>query len=112
MKKIYILSAILCAMTFMPVEVSAKTAAEPIMNYMPDDTNIRIEMENRAVSIYGAQNMILEIVSVTGKPIQKIKIESTSQRIELNLPKGSMQLIDTKRYLLKVGSVVRKVFIR
>lgn len=104
MKKIYILSAILCAMTFMPVEVSAKTAAEPIMNYMPDDTNIRIEMENRAVSVYGAQNMILEIVSVTGKPIQKIKIESTSQRIELNLPKGC--------YILKVGSVVRKVFIR
>lgn len=104
MKKMYIVSAILCAMTFMPLEVAAKAAAEPIMTYMPDDPNVRIEMENRAVSVYGAQNMVLEIVSVTGKPIQKIKIENPSQRIDLNLPKGC--------YILKVGSVVRKVFIR
>ena len=74
-KKIYILSAIFCAVTLMPIEVSAKIAAEPIMNFMPDDTNVKIEMEHKAVSVYGAQNMVLEIVSVTGKPIQKIKIE-------------------------------------
>lgn len=103
-KKIYILSAIFCAVTLMPIEVSAKIAAEPIMNFMPDDTNVKIEMEHKAVSVYGAQNMVLEIVSVTGKPIQKIKIESASQRIELNIPKGC--------YILKVGSVVRKIFIR
>lgn len=74
------------------------------MNFMPDDTNIRIEVENKAVSVYGAQGMMLEIVSLTGKPIQKVKIESASQRIELNVPKGC--------YILKVGSVVRKVSIR
>lgn len=103
-KKIYIFSALLFAAAFMPIYISAKPAAEPIMNFMPDDTNIRIEVENKAVSVYGAQGMMLEIVSLTGKPIQKVKIESASQRIELNVPKGC--------YILKVGSVVRKVSIR
>lgn len=104
MKKIYILSAIFCAIASMPLEVSAKAAAEPIMNYMPDDTNIRIEIENKAISVYGAQGMTLEIVSLTGKQMQRVRIESASQRIELNVPKGC--------YILKVGSVVRKVSIR
>lgn len=104
MKKIYILSAIFCAIASMPLEVSAKAAAEPIMNYMPDDTNVRIEIENKAVSVYGAQGMTLEIVSLTGKQMQRVRIESASQRIELNVPKGC--------YILKVGSVVRKVSIR
>lgn len=103
-KKIYILSALFCALAAMPMKAAAEAAAEPIVNFMPDDAAIRIEMENRTVAVYGAQGMTLEIVSVTGKQIQRIKIESTSQRIELNVPKGC--------YILKVGSVVRKVSIR
>jgi hypothetical protein len=55
-------------------------------------------------TIQWASGMTLEVVSLTGRAIATYKIESTSQRIELNLPKGC--------YILKVGKVVRKVTVR
>jgi hypothetical protein len=48
--------------------------------------------------------MVLEVVSLTGRAVATYKIESPSQRIELNLTKGC--------YILKVGKTVRKVTLR
>lgn len=64
---------------------------------------ISITVKGRTVFVYGANGMDMEIVSVTGGRVKVITIDSPSQRIELNIPKGC--------YLIKVGDVVRKVTI-
>ncbi|MCH5311952.1 MAG: T9SS type A sorting domain-containing protein [Prevotella sp.] len=102
--RLYIISAMLCSLCLVQTANATAILSDPIMNFMPDDTNIRMEMEQNAVSVYGAQGQMLEVVSITGKQVLRVKIDSASQRIELNVPKGC--------YILKIGSVVRKVSIR
>lgn len=103
-KKYCIISTLLCC-TLLGVQGTPVTAApaDPIMNFMPDDANTKIEIEAKTVTIYGAQGQTLEVISITGKHIQRTRIDNNAQRIELNVAKGC--------YILKVGSVVRKVSI-
>ena len=68
------------------------------------DDMIGIRMDGQAVCVTGAQGETLEVVSLTGRRVMSVKIESPAQRIELNLPKGC--------YILKVGKVVRKIQVR
>lgn len=92
---------------------SAMLMAFPITTYATDmqmtaieqslDEDISIGVDGQSVSISGAQGQILEVVSLTGRRILSIKIESPAQRVELNIPKGC--------YILKIGKVVRKVSI-
>lgn len=63
-----------------------------------------IVVDKNAVTVQGGSGMMLEVVSLTGKAVASIKIESPAQRVELNLPKGC--------YILKVGKTVRKVTLR
>lgn len=56
------------------------------------------------VNVTGAQGMTLEIVSLTGRRVETIRIDSPAQRVELNLPKGC--------YILKVGKTARKVTVK
>ena len=63
-----------------------------------------ISTEGNSVTVQGASGMTLEVVSLTGRTVATYKIEGTSQRIELNLPKGC--------YILKIGKVARKVTVR
>ena len=63
-----------------------------------------INLEANSVSVTGGAGQVLEIVSLTGKPVASYKIEYQSQRFDLNLPKGC--------YILKVGKTVRKVTIK
>ena len=60
--------------------------------------------DKNSVTVQEAQGLVLEVVSLTGKAIASYKIETPSQHIELNLPKGC--------YILKVGKTVRKVTLR
>lgn len=69
-----------------------------------DELQPTIGIEGNVATIQWASGMTLEVVSLTGRAIASYKIESPSQRIELNLPKGC--------YILKVGKVVRKVTVR
>lgn len=70
-----------------------------------DARNVGITVNQSTLTVTGANGMVLEIVSLTGRPVASYKIESPSQRVELNnLPKGC--------YILKVGKVVRKFSIR
>lgn len=68
-----------------------------------EDHNIGIVVNQSTIQVSGASGMTLQIVSLTGRPVASIKIESPSQRVELNLPKGC--------YILKIGKLVRKVSI-
>lgn len=69
-----------------------------------EDHSIGITVSQSTLHVTGASGMTLEVVSLTGRPVASIKIESPSQRVELNLPKGC--------YILKIGNLVRKVSIR
>lgn len=65
---------------------------------------VTIAVSGQTVTVSGAQGETLEVISLTGRRVLTVKIESPAQRIELNIPKGC--------YLLKVGKVVRKVSLR
>ncbi len=70
-----------------------------------DDNIPTIIVEGKTVIIQGASGMTMEIVSLTGRPVAQHKIESASQRIQINnLQKGC--------YIIKVGKVVRKVTVQ
>lgn len=69
-----------------------------------DERNISITVNQASVQVTGASGLTLEVVSLTGKRVMTVKIESPAQRVELNVPKGC--------YILKIGKVVRKVSIR
>jgi len=68
------------------------------------DERIDISVDGQTVTIAGAQGEDFVVVSLTGRQLLKITLDSQSQRIELNIPKGC--------YILKVGKVVRKIQVR
>jgi uncharacterized protein YcgI (DUF1989 family) len=68
------------------------------------DDHVTLTIDGNVVYVNGAQGEVLEVVSLTGRQVAQYRIDSASQRVELNLAKGC--------YVLKVGKVVRKVSIR
>lgn len=68
------------------------------------DDHVRVAVEQQVVTVSGAQGETLEVVSLTGRRMMTVKIETPTQRIELNIPKGC--------YILKVGNVVRKITVK
>jgi hypothetical protein len=90
-------------MLSVPVLVKA-AEVEMLQTEQTLDDDITISVNGQWVTITGAQGLTLEVVSLTGRQIKTIKIESPAQRIELNIPKGC--------YILKIGKVVRKVAVR
>lgn len=81
-------------------------AADAEMFFMEQaiEEEITISVNGQWVVINGAQGQTLEVVSLTGRRVMTLKIESPAQRVELNVPKGC--------YILKIGKVVRKVAIQ
>ena len=69
-----------------------------------NEPTITLQVKGNVVLVNGAQGETLEIVSLTGRPVSSVKIESPSQKVELNLAKGC--------YILKVGKLFRKISIR
>lgn len=88
-------------MLAVPSFVKAVMVAPGIEQVMDDDINIIVS--GQAVTITGGQGQTLEVVSLTGRRVMAVKIDSPAQKVELNIPKGC--------YILKVGKVVRKVTI-
>ena len=102
-KRLLILSMAVSMMLSVPVLVKA-AEAEMLQTEQTLDDDITISVNGQWVTITGAHGLTLEVVSLTGRQIKTIKIESPAQRIELNIPKGC--------YILKIGKVVRKVAVR
>ena len=102
-KRLLILFMAASMMLSVPVFVKA-AEAEMLQTEQTLDDDITISVNGQWVTITGAQGLTLEVVSLTGRQIKTIKIESPAQRIELNIPKGC--------YILKIGKVVRKVAVR
>ena len=102
-KRLLIFSLATSLMLTAPVFVQAADAEmAPVEQTIEED--ITFVVNGQSVTITGAQGRTLEVVSLTGRCVMTVKIESPSQRIELNVPKGC--------YILKIGKVVRKVAIR
>ncbi len=104
MKKRLLLSLItLSMMLAVPAYAGAADAQmAPVEQSIEDD--ITITVDGQWVVINGAQGQTLEVVSLTGRCVMTVKIESPAQRVELNVPKGC--------YILKIGKVVRKIAIQ
>ena len=102
-KRLLILSLAVSMMLSVPVLVKA-AEAEMLQTEQTLDDDITISVNGQWVTVNGAQGLTLEVVSLTGRQIKTIKIETPAQRIELNIPKGC--------YILKIGKVVRKVAVR
>ena len=104
MKKRLLLSLItLSMMLAVPTYAGAADAQmAPVEQSIEDD--ITITVDGQWVVINGAQGQTLEVVSLTGRRVMTVKIESPAQRVELNVPKGC--------YILKIGKVVRKIAIQ
>lgn len=66
---------------------------------------ITISVTDAAIYIKNAEHLIVEIYNMTGVRVANYRIESNSQRIDLyHLVKGC--------YIVKVGKVARKVYLR
>lgn len=102
MKKSLLIFTLVASLTLaLPTAVSAVVVAPGIEQLTDDD--ITLTVNGQTVYINGAQGQSLEVISLTGRKVMTVKIDSASQKIELNIPKGC--------YILKVGKVVRKVTI-
>lgn len=88
--------------------LSAPVLAVPVMMELMAveqiDSEVTMVVEGNTVTVNGAEGLVLEIISLTGRKVAQYEINSPSQRIELNLSKGC--------YVFKIGKVVRKVAIR
>ena len=105
MKKLILVCSLATALLLMRPAVSSAAfvmASPGIEQFIEDE--ITIEVKGQTVYVSGAQGLSMEVVSLTGRRLTTVKIESPSQKIELNVPKGC--------YILKIGKVVRKVSIR
>jgi hypothetical protein len=105
-KRILVMAS--AAMLFLaaPVATQAMTMemSMGIAEQVEPEHQVVISMDANVVSVNGANGMVLEVVSLTGRHVASYKIESPAMRLDLNLSKGC--------YILKVGKVVRKVTLR
>lgn len=96
------------AMAFLglvPVSAGATTNISPAIEAsLQQDQEVTISYSEGFLYINGAENQVLEVVSLTGKKVLQEKIDSPAQKIEISLPKGC--------YIVKVGKVVRKISVK
>ncbi len=102
-KGLLILSIAGFLMAYSPVTAAAYEM-ESVSAVEQLDEQPEITVDGQTVCVTGAQGQELVVVSLTGRQVMKVKIESANQRVELNVPKGC--------YILKVGKVVRKIQVR
>ena len=101
-KSLLIFSMSLTLMLAVPSLVAAIPVAPGIEECVDED--ITITVNGQTVTVTGGQGQTLEVVSLTGRRVMAVKVETPAQKIELNVPKGC--------YILKIGKVVRKVSVR
>lgn len=99
-----LLSLAFAAVLTLTVPMSLLAVSNEPLVEQGNDREITIVVQQSSLFVNNAQGQVLEVVSLTGKQIVKVKIDSPAQRVELNVPKGC--------YIVKVGKVVRKIAIQ
>ena len=101
MKKLFIL-VIGCVLMGTP-NVIAQESHKIVVG--EESAPMTISVYESTIQIKNASQQILEIYNIAGIKVSTIRIDSPSKTIELNdLPKGC--------YILKIGKVARKVYLR
>ena len=96
--------ALLAALLFLPVNARASQPETIGMEQTDDKNDIQITVSQSVVRITGAEGLVMEVISLTGRHVMSVRIESPAQKVELtNIPKGC--------YIIKVGKVVRKIVV-
>lgn len=103
-KRLLIISLSLSFTWLAPMDVSAAPEYLAGVMEMAFDGEPTISYSDGALNIIGGEGQTLEVISLTGKKVMTVAIDSPAQKIELNIPKGC--------YIVKVGKVVRKVSVR
>lgn len=96
---ILFLTTILTLSFCAPTTVSATSAYE--LGLTLPESDVTISYTQGVLYINGGEGKVLEVVSLTGRRILEQQLDSPAQKVELNVPKGC--------YIVKVGSVVRKI---
>ena len=102
-RKILVCFVAVFSMFTCPILGFAAEMEIPSVDQMAEE-QVSISVDQQTVTIGGGQGKTLEVVSLTGKRLITVKIDSPSQRVELNVSKGC--------YILKVGKVVRKITVK
>ena len=88
----------------LPMAANTEWVYEAGIMEMAMEQEIKLSYVEGSLWVSGAEGLTLEVVSLTGNKVLEVKIESPSQKVELNIPKGC--------YIVKVGKAVRKVSVR
>lgn len=100
MKKI-ILLALPLALAFSPISMVAQVEHESVEM---TTSGITISVSGNVVHVSGASGEVMKVFNLTGVEVATTRIDGADKTITLNIPKGC--------YLLKVGKLVRKIYIR
>ncbi len=84
-----------------PVIAVADTSIEIIDT---DIQTINVAVTESTIHVTGANGQVMHVYNVTGMKLMSVKIEGQDKKVEINLPKGC--------YIVKVGKVVRKIYIK
>lgn len=88
----------------LPLTAQAVPVESLGIEQIDEKNDVEINVNRSVVHITGAEGQVMEVISLTGRHVMSVRIESPAQRIELtNIPKGC--------YIIKVGKVVRKIVI-
>ena len=106
MKKTIIIT-VLAAITIgvLPTKASNFEAVADNGQTMVEENRISVNVQGSSVLVNGAAGYTMEVVSLTGRPVIKIKVENNSQRVDLNVNKGC--------YIVKIEKQKKKkTFVR
>ena len=106
MKKTIIIT-VLAAITIgvLPTKASNFEAVADNGQTMVEENRIAVNVQGSSVLVNGAAGYTMEVVSLTGRPVIKIKVENNSQRVDLNVNKGC--------YIVKIENQAKtKTFVR
>ena len=103
-KRILILSLFAVCLFICPIASQASLSESSTIEQIDDKNDVQISVSRYVVHVTNAEGQVMEVISLTGRHVMSVRIESPVQKIELtNIPKGC--------YIIKVGKVVRKIVI-
>ena len=100
MKRI-ILLALPVARAISPEHAMAQADQERIET---TTAGVNSTVNGNVVHVSGASGEVMKVFNLTGTEVATMRIEGAEKTVTLNIPKGC--------YLLKVGKLVRKIYIR
>lgn len=103
-KRLLILSFLTACLFMFPMSSQAASSESYGVEQVDQKADVQISVNKSSVHIVNAEGQVMEVISLTGRHVMSVRIESPAQKIELtNIPKGC--------YIIKVGKVVRKIVI-